>query len=119
MKARQTFRLIGVLGLAIILIGCAGQASLLAAPVKTSRVELPPSYRFDPAVIQVAVGTTVTWHNGDNFTHSVSFTNGSYPLLLLKPGDSGSITFSQPGEFDYTCTFHPHDMHGKVIVTVP
>ena len=29
------------------------------------------SYRFDPKVIEVKAGDTVTWTNNDNFTHTV------------------------------------------------
>jgi plastocyanin len=42
-----------------------------ASPVATTSVQLPPSYRFEPAVIAVAAGATVTWTNADHFTHNV------------------------------------------------
>ena len=29
------------------------------------------SYRFDPETIEVKAGSTVTWTNDDNFTHTV------------------------------------------------
>ena len=77
---------------------------------------MPPSYRFDPPVIQVPAGTTVTWRNSDNFTHSVSVVDGKFPFLNLPPGQSGAITFDQPGTYDYICTYHTQDMKGKVIV---
>ena len=78
---------------------------------------MPPSYRFDPPAIQVPVGTTVTFRNTDNFTHSVSVTGGGFPYLNLAPGESGQITFAEPGEFAYVCTYHTKDMKGKVAVT--
>jgi hypothetical protein len=40
-------------------------------PVRTSQLDLPPSYQFAPASIEVAPGITITWTNHDNFTHSV------------------------------------------------
>ncbi len=104
-----------LLGLALVLAGCGGSVAASTQPVQTSHVEMPPSYRFDPEVIQVPAGTTVTWHNSDNFTHSVELLDGSRNLVV-PPGQSVQITFDRLGEYPYTCRFHPHDMHGKVIV---
>lgn len=83
--------------LAVALCGCASGSG---KPVRTSHVEMPRSYRFDPAVIQVAAGTTVTWHNGDNFTHSVKFAAGVTETLNLAPGQSGTIRFDTPGQLN-------------------
>ncbi len=100
---------------AAVLAGCAGQAA--PTPVRTNHVEMPPSYQFSPAVIEVTAGTTVVWHNSDNFTHGVSFLNGQFPFLNLKPGESGQITFAQPGQYSYVCPYHSQNMKGEVIVT--
>ena len=103
---------------AIGLAGCAadGQA---AVPVPTSRVDLPPSYRFAPAAITVSAGTTVTWTNDDHFTHSVQFLDGGLPTepLVMDPGTSTSFTFATPGTYHYQCHLHPTDMQGVVTVT--
>jgi plastocyanin len=113
----RTILLVPALALAIVLVaGCAVQTNAAAAPVETTQVAMPPSYRFDPPTIQVPAGTTVTWRNSDNFTHSVSVVDGTFPLLNLSPGQSGTITFDQPGEYAYICTYHAQDMKGTVIV---
>lgn len=101
----------------VLAAGCARDGS--AAPVDTTRVEMPPSYRFVPAVITVRAGSTVTWHNADHFTHSVAVLGGGLPFLNLRPGQSGRLTFSRPGVYDYVCTYHARDMKGRVIVTGP
>ncbi len=99
------------------LLGCSASAAASATAVATNKVELPPSYRFDPPVIQVKVGTTVTWHNSDNFTHDVHLLGSiNWHSQPLHPGDSTSYTFTQPGEYPYICDFHSQDMKGKVIV---
>lgn len=77
---------------------------------------MPKSYRFDPSGIVVQVGTTVTWHNGDNFTHSVKLDQDVASELVLAPGESGTVRFNRPGEYTYYCTFHAQQMKGKVIV---
>jgi plastocyanin len=51
-------------------------------PVATTEVQLPKSYRFEPAAITVPVGATVTWTNDDNFTHNVTFED-SEPLAMF------------------------------------
>jgi plastocyanin len=113
----RTILFVPVLAIVIVLLaGCGIQTSVAAAPVETAEVSMPPSYRFDPPVIQVPAGTTVTWRNSDNFTHSVSVSGGAFPFLNLSPGQSGTITFDQPGAYDYVCTYHAQDMQGTIIV---
>ena len=99
------------------LAGCGATTALSAQQaVETNHVELPPSYRFDPGVIKVKAGSTVDWHNSDNFTHSVQVLKEGFPMVNLPPGASGTISFTQPGEYDYVCTYHTQQMKGKVIV---
>ena len=40
-------------------------------PVATTKVTMAKSYRFDPKIIEIKAGQTVTWTNEDNFTHTV------------------------------------------------
>lgn len=107
-----------LLGLAgLLLAGCSGaSASSGSAAVSTNMVDLPPSYQFAPAHIQVAHGTTVTWTNHDNFTHSVQV-QGQSDVHTMRPGESTQITFDTPGEFNYVCTFHTQNMKGTVSVS--
>ena len=113
----RTIQLVPALAVIIVLLaGCAAQPSAAAAPVETAQVTMPPSYRFDPPAIQVPAGTTVTWRNSDHFTHSVSVAGGKLPFLNLPPGQSGALTFEQPGAYSYICTYHAQDMQGAIIV---
>ena len=98
-----------------LLAACSAGAA--AAPVATNHVDLPRSYKFAPADITVALGTTVTWTNNDQFTHSVRLIDDGGQVLVMKPGESVSHTFEQPGLRHYDCSFHPHDMKGTVLVT--
>ncbi len=93
----------------------AGTGSPAATPVATDTVDLPPSYRFEPAAITVPAGTTVTWTNSDNFTHNVQI--GAGEAMLMQPGQSVSHTFAEPGLYEYICSLHPNDMQGTVLVT--
>lgn len=116
---RRTTLIIALAGAALVALlasGCGGSTSG-SEPVATNQVDLPPSYRFEPKAITVTAGATVTWTNNDHFTHNVKVADGD--TMEMKPGESVSYTFDSPGTYGYTCTFHPHDMTGTVVVTAP
>jgi plastocyanin len=106
---------IGLLTAVVVLVlaGCS-QSDEATQPVRTTEVLMPKSYRFDPNTIEVDAGATVTWRNEDNFTHTVEVEGRED--LKVERGESVSVTFSEPGTYDYVCTLHSHDMRGKVIV---
>jgi plastocyanin len=115
---------LAVRAVALILLsllgGCAAGSGGTAtgSRVATSKVELPPSYKFVPAVIVVPTGTTVTWTNDDHFTHSVQFLDGGLPgaPLLMDPGAQVTFLFDHPGTYHYQCHLHPQNMQGTVTV---
>lgn len=116
MSRRRRARIVGsILGFTLLLVACAPGAA--DEPVATDQVNLPPSYRFEPAAITVPDGTTVTWTNNDHFTHNVRLIDDGGAVLELPPGESVSFTFAGPGEHRYDCSFHPTDMTGVVVVT--
>jgi plastocyanin len=109
---------LAVVLLAAVATGCSGGAAS-ASPVATAAVDLPQSYRFVPADIAIAAGTTVTWTNHDNFSHSVQFLDGGLPVepFLMQPGQTATFTFATAGTYRYQCHLHPQNMHGSVTVT--
>ena len=100
---------------AVALAGCA--APTPTEPVATDQVDMPPSYKFVPADITIADGTTVTWTNSDNFTHSVRLVDDGGEVMVVAPGESVSYTFTGPGLHNYDCSFHANNMKGTVTVT--
>ena len=110
-----------VTALAILLaVGACGTSSTSAAPpVRTTSVDLPKSYKFEPANIVVSKGATVTWTNHDNFSHSVQFRDGGLPtepMVMDVGGAPVTFTFDTAGTFRYQCSFHPQNMQGSVTV---
>jgi plastocyanin len=93
--------------------GCGGSDGS-SEPVATTKVTMAKSYRFDPKTIEIEAGQTVTWTNDDNFTHTVQV-DGEQDHEVGK-GENVSITFDEPGTYDYVCTLHRRDMSGTVIV---
>jgi plastocyanin len=92
--------------------GCGGSGD--SGPVATTEVTMAKSYRFDPKTIEVDTGSTVTWKNDDNFTHTVQV-DGQDDHKVGR-GESFSIRFDEPGTYHYVCSLHRHDMDGEVIV---
>lgn len=68
---------------------------------------------FDPQVIALRVGMTVTWRNSSG-SHNVTARDGSFRSPTL--GDSFSYTFTQRGRYPFFCTLHPAEMQGEVVV---
>jgi plastocyanin len=107
---------VGLVLLAGVLAGCTPATTGSSQPARTSQVDLPPSYQFAPATIQIEPGTSVTWTNHDNFTHSVQVQSQS-EVHMLRPGETTQIRFDQPGTYPYVCTLHTQNMRGTVVVS--
>ncbi len=101
----------------------------IAAPTTTlttsaAVVEIKGS-AYNTATMTISKGTTVTWKQLDDTSHTVTSALGTYEPShqvkvldspLLSKGQTYSYTFTQTGTFDYSCMIHP-SMKGKVIVT--
>jgi plastocyanin len=103
---------VATIALGLIAAGCGDNGS--SEPVATTEVTMAKSYRFDPKVIEVDAGQTVTWTNDDNFTHTVQV-DGQEDHKVGRD-ESVSIGFDTPGTYHYVCTLHENDMDGEVIV---
>jgi plastocyanin len=110
----MTKLLLPVVAAAALAAAACGGSGESSEPVATTEVQMAKSYRFDPKVIEIEAGQTVTWTNDDNFTHTVQV-DGQEDHKVGR-GDSVSITFDTPGTYEYVCTLHRKDMDGEVIV---
>jgi plastocyanin len=77
-------------------------------------------FQYQPERIQATVGTTVTWLNEDEISHTVTAgepgrNGGGFDASLDGKGKSFSFTFSQPGTYTYYCERHEH-MRGEIEV---
>ena len=85
-------------------------------PVMLPRIEVAiEGFAFKPAVLNIPVGTTVTWYNSDSVIHTVTSRDKVFDSGSLSGGKTFSYTFEQKGTFEYYCIHHPY-MEGKVIV---
>jgi plastocyanin len=93
--------LVAVLAAATIFTLETGQAADAAVKID--------NFTFEPQVLTVKAGTTVTWKNVDDIPHTVaSSTRGVFKSKALDTDDSFSFTFREAGTFDYFCSLHPH-----------
>jgi LPXTG-motif cell wall-anchored protein len=90
---------------------------LKAKPVKAAAAGgvTIKDFSFAPGSVSVNVGDTVTWSNSGKTAHTATASDGSFDTGQLKPGQSGSHTFTQAGTFHYICSLHPF-MKGTVVV---
>ncbi len=72
-------------------------------------------FAFEPAMVMIEAGDTVTWTNTGNRPHTITADDGSFDSGRLDPGEQFSFTFNEPGTFTYVCGFHP-EMQGSVMV---
>ena len=86
-----------------------GNANAADAQVKIA------NFTFEPPVLTVKVGTTVTWVNDDDIPHLVSEKDGKFRSSALDTDATFSQTFKDAGTIEYFCVLHPH-MTGKIVV---
>jgi plastocyanin len=89
-----------------------GSSTPITIPVGASTLG---SRAFNPAQLDVPVGTTVTWTNSDSTAHTTTSDGAGWNSGTLQPRAQFSTTFSDAGTFRYHCAIHP-DMVGTVIV---
>jgi plastocyanin len=106
---RKTQRFAGALLGAVMLLA-APRAFAADAQVKIS------NFTFDPPVVTIKAGTTVTWTNADDIPHVVAEKDGKFRSGALDTDESFSQSFATAGTVEYFCAIHPH-MTGKIIVT--
>ncbi len=91
----------------------------------------PAEVWYEPPVIFITVGDSITWYNDDREGHTVTSGEGSgrfgwmddnfgkpdgiFDSGRFMPGESWTINFEEVGKFSYFCTIHPW-MEGVVIV---
>jgi plastocyanin len=85
-------------------------------PTETVEVHII-DFGFDPPMVGIAAGTTVTFIN-DGVDHTATSKPGApvaFDSGILHTGQSFSFTFDTPGNYDFWCLLHP-DMVGMIMV---
>src|SRR5215208_6040194 len=88
--------------------------STATAPNSTMTVEIS-NHAFNPAQLNGAPGTTVTFVNNDTEPHTATADNGLFDTGVLQPGSSFDVFLDGSGTVTYHCELHP-DMQGSIVV---
>jgi len=83
------------------LIGASANAAAPASTVNMTREA------FAPEMLDVTVGTTITWINNDDMPHSVTANDGQFDSGPIQPGKRYQWTAKGAGTIAYHCIFHP------------
>jgi len=73
-------------------------------------------FKFVPATLAVAPGTTVTFVNDDQEPHTVTATDHSFDSDGVDTHQTWAHAFPKSGSYAYFCEMHPY-MHGTIVVT--
>jgi plastocyanin len=65
------------------------------------------AFTFEPAVLTVNVGESVTWMNTDGVPHTSTAALNHLWGQLVTNTDPFSYTFDTPGTYAYFCEMHP------------
>jgi plastocyanin len=100
---------------AVIAIAPVGVARPGAAQDGASPEVVIHHNQFAPAALTVHAGTTVTWVNRDDDTHTVTSKANAFGSGGLDPAEVYRFTFTKPGTYTYYCAIHP-TMTATVVV---
>jgi plastocyanin len=73
-------------------------------------------FAFAPETLSVPVGSTITWTNDDDTTHSVVSADSVLKSPNMEKGDTYQATLDQPGTVEYYCGIHEY-MTATITVT--
>lgn len=140
MRIGSGISVLAVVGAAAVLSACAGSAAPSSATPQAAAATSTPSaattpaatakpaantmqitmFKFAPASIEVARGTTVNWTNQDQILHTVSAgtpakKSGQFDQRMPDVGAKFSYEFKDAGTFPFFCDIHQF-MTGEVVV---
>src|SRR5262245_6129904 len=122
MKRRSLHSLTVAAALALIAPGVPGVPIGLGRRAESAS---PPAinvqlFQFHPGLADVPKGTTVTWTNEDDITHTITSgtpgeRDGHFDVELAGRGATAAVEFTEPGVYPYFCSRHP-SMRGEIRV---
>jgi plastocyanin len=88
-----------------------------------ANVRMTGTLRFEPTVVEIPVGGTVTWHNDGTYAHTATAVDedrspsGEFDSGEVVGTGTFEHTFAEAGEYLYQCQFHGRqEMVGVVVV---
>ena len=66
------------------------------------------NYKYNPSIISIPRGATVTWLNDDKADHTATDKNSAWDSTIIHSEESQALQFNTPGTYSYYCTIHPY-----------
>lgn len=124
----MSIRVASVLILTASLAACGGYSAPAApstgptpAPAGSTTVNIASgastqtTTAFGQNPLTIPVGTTISWLNSDNTTHTSGADGSQWSSGNIAPGGRFNFTFPSAGRFTYHCQIHPN-MVGTIVV---
>jgi uncharacterized surface protein with fasciclin (FAS1) repeats len=106
-----------ILGVALLIMAGLVCFAASAQPQEETAVMIQNG-TFEPATVEVYIGSTVVWTNDDDVDQTVTSTEPLFDSGVISPGGEFSYTFDEVGIYDYISTENP-EMRGQVTVLEP
>ena len=95
----------------------AAPASAAASPAAGGPAVSIKNFSFNPATVTAKAGDTISWTNGDDAAHTVTFDDASVTSSgNITNGATFTTTIAKAGTYAYHCKIHP-SMKGSVTVS--
>jgi plastocyanin/uncharacterized membrane protein YozB (DUF420 family) len=77
-------------------------------------------FTYSQLDLVVPAGAWVTWFNTGQFEHSATADDTAWDTTLLANGEQSTLTFDEPGRYQYYCTLHgaPGGQGMSAVITV-
>jgi plastocyanin len=116
----MSFRLCAILLTTIGITACGGTNNPAPSPTPTpapsgsTTVTIPSgastqtTTAFGANPLTISTGTTISWLNNDNTTHTSNADGNQWASGNILPGGRFNFTFASAGRFTYHCQIHPN-----------
>jgi plastocyanin len=122
MRVRRFSPVLVLLAVVVLFAGCGSSSSATkqaSPPGKASTTIVIKNFGFQPPSLTVTAGATVSVHNEDSTSHTLTAAAGHPPLFDTGDIAAGATTTfkapATPGTYQYICTIHQF-MHGVLTV---
>ena len=104
---RTLFALILIPVILLLAQGCSKSSNPTSPPPPSGNSVSIVDNAFNPTLLTVDSGVTVTWRNNGAATHTVTSDSTGLFNQTLNPGATFQYKFSTKGTFGYHCSIHP------------
>lgn len=104
-------RIVVMLGIIMVLVSCGGEPEVTVLEGEDVTLQMFDN-RFEYTEIRIPVGGSVDYVNAGRNPHNAVAADGSWSTeevfgsLEQLEGDSAVLTYDQPGNYVFFCTFH-------------